>query len=141
MDEKEFYKALAAFKLGKSSEAYDIAFNKNTERRFCKQYDKFKHTPDGVFIDRVSGDPLFDTKERFNSGSGWLSFYKAIDGAIITKEDYSYGMHRTEVIAKKSGAHLGHLFHDAPNGKDRFCINATVLKFVKREDLHQKSKK
>ena len=137
MDKKSFYKALGALKLGKESEAYDVAFHKSTDRRFCKKYDQFKHTGDGVFVDAISGDILFDTKDRFNSGSGWLSFYKAVDGSVIEKEDNSFFMHRTEIIAKKSGAHLGHKFHDAPNGRYRYCINATVLEFVKREDLEQ----
>ncbi|NPA59422.1 MAG: peptide-methionine (S)-S-oxide reductase MsrA [Epsilonproteobacteria bacterium] len=135
MDEKTFYKALAKFKLGADSEAFDVAFNQSTDRRFCKQYEEFKHTKDGVFIDKISGDILFDTRDRFNSGSGWLSFFKAVDGATIEKVDNSFGMKRVEVIAKKSGAHLGHVFDDAPNGKNRFCINATVLEFVSREEI------
>jgi len=135
MDSKDFYKALGYFKLGENSEAYRVAFAKGTDGRFCKQYDIFKHTPDGVFVDKLSGDVLFDTKDRFNSGSGWLSFYKAVDGSIIEKEDNSYGMHRVEVIAKKSGIHLGHVFNDAPNGRQRFCINATVLDFVPRDKI------
>ena len=134
MDGNDFYKTLGAFKLGKDSEAYHIAFNKGTENSFCKQYDIFKHTPDGVFIDKLSGDILFDTRERFNSGTGWLSFYKAIDGAVIEKEDNSYGMHRVEVIAKKSGIHLGHVFPYEGN-KRRFCLNATVLEFVPRDKI------
>ncbi len=135
MDEKAFYKALGAFKLGTDSEAFDIAFNKSTESRFCKRYEKFKHTGDGVFIDTISGDILFDTRDRFNSGSGWLSFYKPVKGAVIEKEDNSYGMHRVEIVAAKSGAHLGHVFNDAPGGKRRYCINATVLEFVPRDKL------
>ncbi len=135
MDEKAFYKALGAFKLGTDSEAFDIAFNKSTESRFCKRYEKFKHTSDGVFIDTISGDILFDTRDRFNSGSGWLSFYKPVKGAVIEKEDNSYGMHRVEIVARKSGAHLGHVFNDAPGGKRRYCINATVLEFVPRDKL------
>jgi peptide methionine sulfoxide reductase msrA/msrB len=135
LDAKKFYRAVGAFKLGRDSKAYDVAFNAATDRRFCRQYDEFKHTPDGVFVDKVSGDILFDTKDRFNSGSGWLSFYKAVDGAVIEKEDNSHGMRRVEVIAKKSGAHLGHLFDDAPGGRQRYCINATILEFVKREDI------
>ena len=135
MDEKAFYKALGAFKLGTDSEAFDIAFNKSTENRFCKRYEKFKHTGDGVFIDTISGDILFDTRDRFNSGSGWLSFYKPVKGAVIEKEDNSYGMHRVEIVARKSGAHLGHVFNDAPGGKRRYCINATVLEFVPRDKL------
>ncbi|HHD78185.1 MAG TPA: peptide-methionine (S)-S-oxide reductase MsrA [Epsilonproteobacteria bacterium] len=135
MDEKTFYKAVGAFKLGKDSEGYDVAFKQKTDGRFCKQYEQFKHTGDGVFVDKISGDILFDTRERFNSGSGWLSFFKAVDGATIQKEDNSYGMHRVEIIAKKSGAHLGHVFNDAPGGRQRFCINATVLEFVPREKM------
>jgi peptide methionine sulfoxide reductase msrA/msrB len=137
LDRKEFYKALGAFELGKNSKSYNIAFNKGTENRFCRKYDRFKHTPDGVFIDRLSGDILFDTKERFNSGSGWLSFYKAVKGSIIEKEDNSYGMHRIEVIAKKSGIHLGHVFPYG-DGKRRFCINANVLEFVPRDKIDKK---
>ena len=135
MDEKAFYEALGAFKLGLDSEGYDVAFNKKTDGRFCKQYKEFQNTGDGVFIDKVSGDILFDTKDRFNSGTGWLSFYKAVDGSTIEKSDLSYGMKRVEVLAKKSGAHLGHVFDDAPGGKLRFCINATVLEFVPREKI------
>lgn len=135
MDAKTFYKALAAFKLGTSSEAFNVAFNQGTDARFCKQYDKFKNTPDGVFIDALSGDILFDTRDRFNSGTGWLSFYKAVEGATIEKKDISYGMVRTEVLAKKSGMHLGHVFDDAPGGRQRFCINATVLEFIPRDKI------
>ena len=135
MNEKEFYQTLGAFKLGEESEGYDVAFKHKTDRQFCKQYEQFKHTGDGVFRDKISGDILFDTKERFNSGSGWLSFFKAVDSSTIEKVDNSFGMRRVEIIAKKSGAHLGHVFDDAPNGKQRFCINATVLEFVPREKV------
>ncbi len=137
MDEKAFYKAVGLFKLGKSSEAYRVAFHAKTDAPFCKKYDQFKHTGDGVFIDKISGDILFDTKDRFNSGSGWLSFFKAVDGATISKDDNSLGMHRTEIIAKKSGAHLGHVFNDAPGGRKRFCINASVLEFVPRDKINK----
>lgn len=132
---EKFYKALGVFKLGKNSEGYNVAFNQGTDGRFCKQYDIFKNTPDGVFVDKLSGDILFDTKDRFNSGTGWLSFYKAVDNSTIEKPDYSYGMVRTEVIAKKSGIHLGHVFDEF--GKRRFCINATVLEFVPRDKINK----
>ena len=135
MDEKAFYKAVGAFKLGTKSEAFHVAFAKGTDSRFCKRYEKFKHTGDGVFIDTISGDALFDTRDRFNSGSGWLSFYKPVKGAVIEKEDNSHGMHRVEIVAAKSGAHLGHVFNDAPGGKRRYCINATVLEFMPRNKL------
>ena len=129
MSVKEFYEMLGEFKLGKDSQSYRVAFNQGTDNRFCRQYDIFKHTPDGVFVDKLSGEVLFDTKDRFNSRTGWLSFYKAVDGAVIEREDNSYGMHRIEIIAKKSGVHLGHVF-PLPDGRRRFCINATVLEFV-----------
>ena len=135
MDEKLFYRAIGKFKLGKESKAFDVAFKKSTDSRFCKKYEEFKHTGDGVFVDKISGDILFDTRDRFNSGSGWLSFYKAVDGAIIEKADYALGMKRVEILAKKSGAHLGHVFNDAPGGRRRFCINATILEFVPRDKI------
>ena len=137
MDEKAFYKAVGAFKLGEDSEGYDVAFNQKTDGRFCKQYAEFKNTGDGVFRDKVSGDILFDTRDRFNSGSGWLSFFKAVDGSTVEKEDNAFGMKRVEIIAKKSGAHLGHVFNDGPGGKQRFCINATVLEFVPRKEINK----
>ena len=135
MDEKTFYKSVGAFKLGEDSEGYDVAFHKATDGRFCKKYDEFKHTGDGVFRDKISGDILFDTRDRFNSDSGWLSFFNAVDGTTVQKEDNTFGMHRLEIIAKKSGAHLGHVFNDAPGGRQRFCINATVLEFVPRDKI------
>jgi len=137
MSQKEFYKDVGAFKLGLDSEGYDVAFKQKTDGRFCKQYAEFKHTGDGVFRDKISGDILFDTKERFNSGSGWLSFFKSVNGSTIEKEDNTLGMKRVEIIAKKSGAHLGHVFNDAPGGKQRFCINATVLEFVPRDKINK----
>jgi len=131
MGPENFYKALGVFKLGQS-EAFNVAFDEGTDGRFCKEYEIFKNTPDGVFIDKLSGVPLFDTRDRFNSGSGWLSFTKAVDGSIIEKPDNRYGMVRTEIRSKTSGIHLGHVFPDGPNGQPRFCINATVLEFRAR---------
>ncbi len=62
--------------------------------RLCKQYNAFKDTGDGVFCDKISGDILFDTHDRFNSGSDWLSFFKAVNGSSMQKEDNTFGMHR-----------------------------------------------
>ncbi|ACE83579.1 possible msrA, pms peptide methionine sulfoxide reductase [Cellvibrio japonicus Ueda107] len=131
MSPEQFYLLLGKFKLG-DSEAFNVAFEESTDARFCKQYEIFKNTPDGIFVDKLSGAPLFDTRDRFDSGTGWLSFTKAVDGAVIEKPDNSYGMRRTEIRAKVSGIHLGHVFDDGPNGKPRYCINATVLDFVAR---------
>lgn len=128
---KEFYQALGAFKLG-DTEAFQVAFNKGTDNRFCKAYEKFQNTPPGQFIDSLSGKALFDTKDRFDSGSGWLSFTQPVEGAVTYHQDNSFGMRRTEVKAKVSGIHLGHVFDDGPNGSKRYCINATVLDFEPR---------
>ena len=134
MDKELFYKTLGAFKLGKGSQAYNVAFHEGTDRPGCKQYKIFENTPDGVFIDKLSGEILFDTRERFHSGTGWLSFYKAKDGAVIERDDSSYGMARTALISKTSGIHLGHVFPRA-DGRKRFCIDATVLEFVPRAEV------
>lgn len=129
MDRASFYKALGAFKLG-DSEAFEIAFSKGTERPFCKQYDVFKNTAEGVFVDKLSGAPLFKTDHRFNSGTGWLSFTKPVEGSVTYHKDLSHGMVRTELRSKSSGIHLGHVFKgEGPNGQDRYCINATVMEF------------
>lgn len=129
----EFYKVLGAFKLG-DSEAYSVAFNASTDSPFCKQYDIFKNTPDGIFIDKLSGVPLFDTRDRFKSGTGWLSFTHPVKGTVTLHDDNSYGMQRIEIKSKSSGIHLGHLFPgEGPKGQDRYCINATVLEFVARK--------
>lgn len=136
MDSKKFYKALGAFKLGKDSQAYDVAFHEGTDAPGCKEYQIFKNTPDGVFIDKLSGEILFDTRDRFNSNTGWLSFYKAVDGAVLEKDDFSHGMKRVALNAKVSGIHLGHVF-ERRDGKRRFCIDATVLEFVPRAQVKQ----
>ncbi|NVK21884.1 MAG: peptide-methionine (S)-S-oxide reductase MsrA [Kangiellaceae bacterium] len=131
LSSSEFYQVLGAFKLG-DSEAYQVAFQKSTDGRFCKQYEIFKNTPDGVFVDKLSGAALFDTRDRFNSGTGWLSFTKPVDGSVTEHLDTSFGMVRTEIRSKSTGIHLGHVFDDGPNGKLRYCINATVLEFIPR---------
>ena len=135
MDSALFYKTLGAFKLGKDSKAYQVAFHEGTDAPGCKQYKTFKDTPDGVFIDKLSGETLFDTRERFHSGTGWLSFYKSVDGAVLEKSDYSLGMKRVALVSKTSGIHLGHVFERA-DGRRRFCIDATVLEFVPREKIN-----
>ena len=135
MSPKDFYQALGYFKLG-DSEAYKVAFQEGTDARFCKEYEIFKNTPDGVFVDKLSGAPLFDTRDRFNSSTGWLSFTKPVEGSVFTRPDNSYGMRRTEIRSTTSNIHLGHVFPDGPNGMPRYCINATVLEFVKRADLN-----
>jgi peptide methionine sulfoxide reductase msrA/msrB len=91
-----------------------------------------QNTPDGVFVDKLSGRPLFDTDYRFNSKSGWLSFTRPVTNEVYEKIDYSFGMVRTEIRSVSSDIHLGHVFNDGPGGLPRYCINATVLEFVPR---------
>ena len=133
---KEFYKALGFFKLG-DSEAYRVAFNEGTDARFCKEYQIFKDTPDGVFIDKLSGAALFDTQDRFNSRTGWLSFTRPVEGSVYRRADNSYGMRRIEIRSVSSDIHLGHVFPDGPNGLPRYCINATVLEFKSRKEFNK----
>ena len=136
MSPKDFYKALGFFKLG-DSEAFRVAFNDATDARFCKEYQVFKNTPDGVFIDKLSGAPLLDTRDRFNSGTGWLSFTRPVDGSVYRRADNSYGMRRIEIRSVSSDIHLGHVFPDGPNGLPRYCINATVLEFKTRSEINK----
>ena len=132
MDAKTFYEVLGAFKLGKDSDAYHVAFRKGTDARFCRQYEIFKDTPDGVFVDKLSGVALFDTRDRYDSRTGWLSFTQAIEGAVIERPDNSHAMKRTEILSRSSGIHLGHVFDDGPNGNRHYCLDATVLEFRPR---------
>jgi len=135
MSSEDFYKALGEFKLGKDSEAFNVAFNQGTDKRFCQQYQIFKDTPDGIFIDKLSGRPLFDTAYRFDSKTGWLAFTEPVPKAVYEVVDNSYGMTRTEIRSVSSDIHLGHVFNDGPDGKPRYCINATVLEFIPRTEL------
>ncbi len=135
MTSDDFYKALGDFKLGVGSEAHNVAFNDGTDKRFCVQYQIFKDTPEGIFVDKLSGRPLFDTAYRFDSKSGWLSFTQPVDNEVYEVIDTSYGMIRTEIRSVSSNIHLGHVFNDGPNGLPRYCINATVLEFVPREEV------
>ena len=133
LSNQKFYKSLGKFKLGET-EAYNVAFNQGTDPTYCKEYELFKNTPEGLFVDKLSGAPLFDTRHRFNSKTGWLSFTEAVKDSVTEHMDYSYGMVRVEIRSKSSGIHLGHVFNDGPNGKPRYCINATVLEFVPNLD-------
>ncbi|HJT82233.1 MAG TPA: peptide-methionine (R)-S-oxide reductase MsrB [Chthoniobacterales bacterium] len=93
----------------------------------------------GLYVDVVSGEPLFTSMDKFDSGSGWPSFTKPIaQGNVAEKSDESHGMRRTEVRSSKSGSHLGHVFDDGP-GPDglRYCINSAALRFVPVEKLQE----
>ncbi len=105
-----------------------IAFEQGTERPFTGSHLDEKRP--GVFVDPISGEPLFRTDAKFESGTGWPSFFQPIKGAITLHQDNSHGMRRTEVRSASSGIHLGHVFEDGPppTGR-RYCINGDVLVF------------
>jgi peptide methionine sulfoxide reductase msrA/msrB len=109
-----------------------IAFEQGTERPFTGSHLDEKRP--GTFVDPITGAPLFRSDSKFESGSGWPSFFNPLEGAITLHEDGSHGMHRVEVRSASSGIHLGHVFDDgpAPTHK-RYCINGDVLKFVPDE--------
>ncbi|HQT42718.1 MAG TPA: peptide-methionine (S)-S-oxide reductase MsrA [Halothiobacillus sp.] len=110
-------------------EQREIAFEQGTERPFTGSHLDEKRP--GTFVDPITGAPLFRSDTKFNSGTGWPSFFNPVPGAIVEKVDNAYGMRRVEVVSASSGIHLGHVFDDGPppTGK-RYCINGDVLKFV-----------
>ncbi len=116
---------------------YSVTQEKGTERPFDNAYnDEYR---DGIYIDIVSKQVLFSSKDKFESGSGWPAFTKPIDENIIeTKRDFSHGIIRTEVKSVEANTHLGHVFDDGPDGNLRYCINSSSLLFIPKEDLEEK---
>jgi methionine-R-sulfoxide reductase len=110
---------------------YKVACEGGTEPAFHNAYWD-NHDP-GIYVDVISGEPLFASVDKFDSGTGWPSFTKSLKKeAIVEKKDVSYGMERTEVRSSKSDAHLGHVFNDGPPDKGgmRYCINSASLRFI-----------
>lgn len=106
-----------------------IAFDEGTERAFSGSHLDEKRS--GKFVDPITGDALFLSNSKFESGSGWPSFFQPVEDAITLHEDFSHGMKRVEVRSASSGIHLGHVFNDGPPpSRKRYCINGKVLGFV-----------
>lgn len=117
-------------------EQFRVTQRNATEPPFHNEY--FDHHEPGIYVDVVSGEPLFSSLDKFDSGCGWPSFAKSIDDNNIRKNhDRSHGMIRTEVRSTHADSHLGHVFDDGPieTGGLRFCINSAALRFIPVDEL------
>jgi len=122
-----------------SPEQYRILRENGTERPFANAL--WNNKRPGLYVDPISGQPLFASLDKFDSGTGWPSFTQPIDPeTILERKDRSHGMLRTEVRSKTSDSHLGHVFDDGPGPTGlRYCINSAALRFVPLEDLEKES--
>lgn len=117
-------------------EQYRVTQENGTERPFTGEYNDNKQP--GIYVDLLSGEPLFASSDKFDSGSGWPSFTKPIVPTNVNElRDTNHGMSRTEVRSANGDNHLGHVFPDGPTdrGGMRYCINSAALRFVHRDDM------
>ncbi|GEP18708.1 peptide-methionine (R)-S-oxide reductase MsrB [Pediococcus argentinicus] len=131
MDKNELKKKL-------TPEQYEVTQNSATERPFSGQYDNFYEK--GIYVDVVSGKPLFSSLDKYDAQCGWPSFTKPVNNKEVTElEDDSFGMHRTEVRSTNADSHLGHVFNDGPSasGGLRYCINSNSLRFIPYDKLDE----
>lgn len=117
---------------------YQVTQESATERPFSSEYDDFYE--DGIYVDIVSGEALFSSKDKYNAGCGWPSFTKPIDGTELTeKDDFKLIRKRVEVRSKEADSHLGHVFPDGPKEATglRYCINGASLRFIPKDKLKE----
>lgn len=117
---------------------YAVTQEDGTERAFQNAY--WDNHAEGIYVDVVSGEPLFSSHDKFDSGTGWPSFTRPLEAEnIVTKTDASLWMVRTEVRSKAGDSHLGHLFDDGPRdqGGMRYCMNSASMRFIPKEDLEK----
>ena len=116
-------------------EQYRVTQENGTERAFTGEYDH--HFEPGIYVDVVSGEPLFSSSAKYNSGCGWPAFTKPIQQNVTEHRDVSFGMVRTEVRSAHADSHLGHVFPDGPPeaGGLRYCINSASLRFVPKDQM------
>lgn len=121
-----------------TKEQYWVTQENGTERPYINEYDN--NFEEGIYVDITTGEPLFSSDDKFNSGCGWPAFSKPINRSLIKElVDKSHGMIRTEVRSKTGDAHLGHVFCDGPleKGGLRYCINSASLKFIPKDEMEE----
>ncbi len=127
------YKPDSEWKKILSPLSYEVMVHSATEPPFKNPY--HDNHEKGIYVSAATGEPLFSSEDKFDSGTGWPSFTKALNNKAVTVvKDTSYGMERDEIIETSTGLHLGHLFNDGPpsKGGQRYCMNSAAFKFVKK---------
>jgi methionine-R-sulfoxide reductase len=117
---------------------YTVTQEDGTERPFENEY--YDNKAEGIYVDIVSGEPLFSSRDKYDSGTGWPSYTKTIQPEVVTeKEDKTLFMSRTEVRSKIANSHLGHVFDDGPQDKGgkRYCMNSAALRFIPKDQMEE----